>query len=193
MAYTRYDILYLDYDQEKGIDNSNNYIVHQPAVGFSSALGPNTSFGASVGYWLRDIENENSEDGAVFNANLSTQGERVGFNAQTDAGYDLDLGTSQNRGFSRYSDSSVNVDYQFRENSRFFANARYRWEDYTDTNRTDHTYGGRIGFAHTFRNWFTFSLEGGHIRRDAKDSNDEFENNRVILQLTAAYPIPFWD
>jgi hypothetical protein len=192
ITYARYGILYLNYDEEHGIDN-NNYMVHQPTVGLSFAIGPNTSFGASVGYWRRDINNENSEDGASLNANFSAQGEKSSLSIQTNSGYDLDIGTSQNQGFSKYSDSSVNVDYQLRENSRFFATARYRWEDFADTDRTDHTYGGRIGFAHTFRNWFTLALEGGHLRRDSNENDQEFTDNRVLLRLTAAYPIPFWD
>jgi hypothetical protein len=192
ITYARYNILYLDYDEEHGIDN-NNYIVHQTTVGFSSALGANTSLGASFGYWRRDINNENSEDGASLNANFNAQGEKATLNVQTDSGYDLDVGTSQNQGFSKYSDSSCNVSYQLAENLNLFATARYRWEDYADTNRTDHTYGGRIGFNHTFRNWFTLSLEGGHLRRDSNENNQEFKDNRVVLRLTAAYPIPFWD
>jgi len=190
-AYARYNLVYQDFDDEVGGDN-NNYIVHEPAIGVNLSLGPHTELGVEVGYFRQDVKNENGEDGFVLNANFNTQKERTTFNLQTNNGYEQDYGTSENRGFSKYSDNSARVDYQLAENIGIFATARYRWEDFTETNRTDHTYGGRAGLGYTFHRWLTLSLEGGHLRRDSTDSNDEFKDNRVMLQLIAAYPIPLF-
>jgi hypothetical protein len=191
IAYARYSIVYLDADDEIGTD-TDDYYVHQPALGLSMSLGPNTSFGAEVGYFLQDPDDGDNEEGFVFNGSLNTRRERASFNITTNTGYDLDYGSSDNQGFSKFSDNSARVDYELTENLGIFATARYRWEDFTETNRTDQTYGGRAGFNYVFRDWLNLSLEGGHLRRDSDDEVDEFTDNRVTLRITTAYPIPLF-
>jgi hypothetical protein len=190
IAYARYSIVFLDYDDELRVDN-DDYVVHEPTVGVSVGISPHTQFEAEVGYFLQDPDDGENEEGFVFNASLDTRRERASFNITTNTGYDLDYGSSDNQGFSKYSDNSARVDYELTENFGIFASARYRWEDYTETNRTDHTYGGRAGINYSFRRWLTASLEGGHLRRDSDEDNDEFKDNRVTLRITTSYPIPF--
>jgi hypothetical protein len=196
IAYARYNIVYQDYDHEFGALStlvSEDYVVHQPTLGVSLDLGPNTEFGVEFGYFRQDFDGDrNGEDGYVLNGSFDTRGERTRFGIQTNSGYDLDYGSSDNQGFSKYSDNSARVDYELNENLGIFATARYRWEDFTETNRTDHTYGGRAGLGYTFRRWLSVSLEGGHLRRDSTDSNDEFTDNRVTLRITTSYPIPLF-
>jgi hypothetical protein len=189
LAYARYSVVYRNADDEIGTD-SEDYIVHQPALGLSMSFGPNTSLGAEAGYFLQDPDDGDNEEGFVFNGNLNTRRERASFNLTSNTGYDLDYGTSDNQGFSKFSDNSARVDYELSENLGVFGTARYRWEDFTETNRTDHTYGGRAGLRYTFRRWLTASLEGGHLRRDSNDDAEEFTDNRVTLRITTSYPIP---
>jgi hypothetical protein len=194
LAYARYSIVYQDFDQEFGALSklvSEDFVVHQPSVGFSLLLGPNTDLGAEFGYFRQEYDGDrNGEDGFVLNASFNTRGERTTFGIQTDSGYDLDYGTSENRGFSKYSDNSARLDYQLAENFGVFASARYRWEDFSDPDRTDHTYGGRAGLTYSFRRWLTASLEGAHLRRDSDEDAEEFKDNRVMLSITTSYPIP---
>ena len=168
-------------------------VIHQPTVGLSLVLGANTNLGAEFGYFRQEFDHKKGEDGYVFNGSFNTRGERTTFSILTDTGYSLDYGTSQNQGFSKYSDSSANVGFQLTESLNLFATARYRWEDFTETNRTDHTYGGRAGLGYAFRHWLSLSLEGGHLRRDSTENDQEFSDNRVTLRITTSYPIPFGD
>ena len=195
IGYARYNILYQDFDNEFGAVSkqvSENYVVHQPTLGLSLLLGPNTDFGAEIGYFRQEFKHKKGEDGYVLNGSFNTRGERTTFSIQTDSGYSLDYGTSDNQGFSKYSDNSANVGYQLTENLNLFATARYRWEDFTETNRTDHTYGGRAGLGYTFRDWLSLSLEGGHLRRDSNENDQEFTDNRVTLSITTSYPFPLF-
>jgi hypothetical protein len=191
IAYARYSILYQDFDDEFGGIN-DDYVVHQPTLGFNTDLGPNTELGAEFGYFHQEVDDRSGEDGFVLNASFNTRRERTTFGIQTNTGYDLDYGTSQNRGTSKYSDNSTRVDYQLTEDLGLFATARYRWEDFTELDQTDHTYGGRAGLNYTFRRWLSVSLEGGHLRRDSDDDAQEFKDNRVTLRITTAYPIPLF-
>jgi hypothetical protein len=193
IGYARYNIVYQDFDHEFGALSTlanEDYVVHQATVGLISGLGPNTDFEAEFGYFRQELDDRKGEDGYVLNANFSTQREKISFLAESNNGYEQDYGTSQNRGFSKYSDNSARVDYEVIENLNIFATARYRWEDFTETNRTDHTYGGRAGLGYIFHRWLTLFLEGGHLRRDSDEDNQEFIDNRVTLRITTSYPIP---
>jgi len=195
IVYARYNIVYQDFDHEFGALStlvSEDYVVHQPTVGLSFAFGPSTDFAAAFGYFRQEFDHRKGEDGYVLNGSFKTGGERTTFSIQSDSGYSLDYGTSDNQGFSKYSDSSGNISYQLTEGLSAFASARYRWEDFTETNRTDHTYGGRAGLNYSFRRWLSLSLEGGHLRRDSNESDQEFTDNRVTLRITTSYPIPLF-
>jgi hypothetical protein len=192
IAYARYNFVYQDFDDEISVDN-NDYFVHQPTLGVNLSFGPHTSLGAEVGYFLQDPDEGDKQEGFVFNGRFNTQRERTAFSISSNTGYNQDYGSSQNQGFAKYSDSSANIAYQLTENLNVFANARYRWEDFTETDRTDHTYGGRVGFNYSFRRWLAVSLDGGHLRRDSNEDDEEFIDNRVTLRITTSYPIPFGD
>jgi hypothetical protein len=192
-TYARYNLVYQDFDDEIGFQN-DDFVVHQPTLGLNFLFGPNTEFEAEAGYFRQEFDGDRKgEDGFVLNASFNTRGERTRLGIQTNSGYDLDYGTSENRGISKYSDNSGRVDYQLSENLGIFATARYRWEDFTEINQTDHTYGGRAGLGYTFRRWLRLSLEGGHLRRDSNEDDREFKDNRVTLRVTTSYPIPFGD
>jgi hypothetical protein len=191
ILYAKYNIDYQDFDDEVGANN-DDYMVHRPVLGLAFKFDPNTEFQALVGYFRQDFENgDKGADGFVFDFSFNTRREKTSFRVESESGYNLDYGSSENQGFSKFSDSSARVDYELTENFGIFATARYRWEDFTETNRTDHTYGGRAGLTYSFRRWLTASLEGGHLRRDSDEEENEFTDNRVTLSITAEYPIPF--
>ena len=79
----------------------------RPTIGVNLSLGPNTALGVEVGYFRQDVNNENGEDGFVLNGSFNTQKDRTSFGIQTNNGYEQDYGTSENRGFSKYSDNSA--------------------------------------------------------------------------------------
>jgi len=196
IGYARYSIVYQDFDQEFGIISkveNEDYAVHQATVGVNLGLGANTDFGIELGYFRQEFKDSKGEDGYVLNGNFNTRGERTSLSLQSSSGYELDYGTSDDRGFSKYSDNSARVNYELRENLGIYAIARYRWEDFTEIDETDHTWGGTGGLAYSFRRWLGLSLEGRHLRRDSTDSSREFTENRVTLRITTSYPIPFGD
>jgi hypothetical protein len=187
LIFARYSILGIDFDNETSAI-SDDYLVHQSTLGLSLRFSPNTELGAEVGYFRQDIENGNGEDGFVLNANFNTRGQRTSLRIWSNTGYNLDYGSSDNQGFSKSSSNSANISYQLTDDFNVFASARYRWQDFTEIDRSEHTYGGSAGLAFGFWRWLTLSLEGAHLRRDSNDAARDFDDNRVTLRITAAYP-----
>ena len=190
LIYVRYNIEYQDFDDEVGGDN-DDYIVHRPVLGLGFKFGPQTEFRTEVGYFRQEFKEGKGADGLVLDAIFNTRREKALFQAESNTGYNLDYGTSENQGFSKYSDNSATISYQLAEALDIFASASYRWEDFTKDDRTDHTYGCRAGLNYRFREWLSLSLEGGHLRRDSNENDQEFTDNRITLRITTSYPIPF--
>jgi hypothetical protein len=191
IVYAGYNFVYQDFDNEFGVDN-NDYFVHQPSLGLTMSLSQYTSLGVEVGYFLQDPDKGDKQGGFVFNGSFNTQREKASIGLSSNTGYNLDYGSSDNQGFSKFSDNSATLSYQLTEAFTVSASARYRWDDYTETNRTDHTYGGKIGISYKLQDWLGLTLEGGHLRRDSNDNAEEFTDNRVTLSIVTSYPIPLF-
>lgn len=190
--YARYDFLYHDFDEQAVADRENDYRVHEWALGINWELSPRTEFGVEGGYWLQDYLHGDSKDGAMFSGTLTTSIQRATFSLAAGCGYDQDYYSAENLGSTEYCEVSGSADYLLTESLRIFGSASHRWNDYYETEEIDRTddrvWRGSAGFSLSFWRYLTLSLEGTHSERDSDDASEEFEDNRVMLRLTGAYP-----
>ena len=107
-------------------------------------------------------------------------------------GYDQDYFTSENLGSSKFREVSGSADYLITENLRAFTSASYRWEEFfgadTRRDRKDKVWRASAGFSLSFWRYLTLSLAGTHTERDSDVRRWDFEDNRVMLRVTGAYP-----
>lgn len=193
--YARYDFLYHDFDEQAVADRENDYRVHEWALGINWELSPRTEFGVEGGYWLQDYLHGDSEDGAMFSGTLTTRTQRATFSLAAGCGYVQDYYSAENLGLSKFRQVSGSADYLLTESLRIFGSASHRWNDYYETKEVDRTddrvWRATGGLSLSFWRWFTLSLEGTHSERDSDDASEEFQDNRVMLRLTGAYPYVF--
>ena len=189
-VYARYSLLRQDFDRTvPGI--TEDYWVHEVVFGFGFTFSPQTEFAIDAGHYVQDFEDRKGRDGPAFNASLNTRTQRASFSITGNIGYDIDYGTTTNFGFTEVRGVFGSADYLLKENLRAFVSGDYRWRDYIEVDRTDETWGARVGAAYSFWRWFTVTLEGGHAERTSTSSAAEFRDNRVTLRLTAGYPWVF--
>jgi hypothetical protein len=188
--YARYNFLYQDFEQPDAGAETNDYRVHQGALGISLALGPHTDFNAEGGYFLQDYFNGDQTEGGTFSGSLTTRTQRSSVSLAASGGYDQDYYSAENLGSSKYRQASGSADYLITETLRAFTSATYRWEDFfeTEDDRKDKVWRATGGLSFSFWRWLTLSLEGTHTERDSDDPGMDFEDNRVMLRLTGAYP-----
>jgi hypothetical protein len=192
--YARYNFLYHDFEQpDAGGAEADDYRVHQGALGVSVALGPQTDFNIEGGYFLQDYLNGAEIEGGTFSGNLSTRMQRASLRIEGSGGYDQDYYSAENLGSSEYRQVSGSADYLITETLRAFTSASYRWEDFfeTEDDRKDEVWRGSAGLSLSFWRYLTLSLEGTHSERDSDMDAIDFEDNRVMLRLTGAYPYVF--
>jgi hypothetical protein len=196
VVYASYYFLFQDFTDRGAATDTDDYGLHEGGLGLIVPLGSNTTFDAEGGYFYQDFQNGGSRDGPTFRANLATTQERSSFSISGSGGYDQDYYSSENLGSSEFYDASGTATYMLTENFRTFADASYRWEkfygDDDTSDRRDKTWLVSGGLGYTLRDWLTLSLEGTHLRRDSTDNDQEFTDNRVMLLITASYPIPIY-
>ncbi len=192
-VYARYDFLYHDFEEPDADDETNDFRVHQGALGVSLALGSNTDLNLEGGHFLQDYLNGNQAEGPIFSGSLSTRMKRTSLHLEGSAGWNQDYYSSENLGSYEYRQVLGTADYLLTESLRIFGSASYYWEHFLETayDRTDEVWHAAGGLSFSFWRWLTLALEGSHMQRDSDESTMEFEDNRVMLRLTGAYPYVF--
>jgi hypothetical protein len=186
--YGRYDFQYNDFEPPE----ANDYRVHQGALGVSLTLGANTDFNIDAGYFVQDYLNGYQIEGATFGGSLNTRMQRASIGLAGSGGYDQDYYTAENLGSFKFREFSGSADYLITENVRVFTSASHHRQEFfeadTPRDRKDKVWRGSAGISLSFWRYLTLSLEGTHLERDSDDRRVEFEDNRVMLRLTGAYP-----
>jgi hypothetical protein len=189
--YGRYDLLYQDFEPSE----ANDYRVHQEALGVILALGPHTDFNMEGGYFVQDYLNGDQMEGGAFSGSLSTRIKRASLRLAASGGYDQDYFSSENLGSYKFRQVSGSADYLMTETLRAFGSASYGWQEFfgadTQRDRKDRVWHGSAGLSLSFWQWLTLSLEGTHSERDSDDPAMDFEDNRIMLHITGAYPYSF--
>ena len=193
--YVRYEYLDHDFDDPATTTQRNDYQVHKELLGLDMTLGPHTEVGLEAGYYFQDYDNGNSTDGLSFSGALTTSTQRASFGLEGSGGYDEDYFTDENLGSTKFRQVSGSADYIIAEDLNLFISGSYRWEEFFGADdvrdRKDDLWRTTVGLSVSCWRWFTVSLEGIHSERDSDDPSRDFEDNRAMFRITAAYPVRF--
>lgn len=191
-VYVRYDFLDHDYEDPASASERNDYQVHEGNLGVSLGLGPHTEFNLEGGYFFQDYDAGDHTDGVSFSGSLITRARRTTLRLEGSGGYGEDYYSSEDLGSTQFRQVSGSADYLLTEDLRIFGSASYRWEEFFGEDalrdRTDKVWRTTAGLSFSFWRRLSLSLQGTHSERDSDDPSEEFEDNRVMLRLTAAYP-----
>ena len=193
LFYVRYEFLDHDFDDPATATERNDYKVHDEAMGLDFALGPNTNLLIEAGYYSQDYDNGDSTDGFSYSGAFGTSTQKASFNLQASGGHDQDYYSDENLGSSEFRQISGSADYLLAEDLRAFASGSYRREEFfgadDQEDRQDDLWRVTGGVSLSFWRWMTLSLEATHSERDSDDPSRDFEDNRAMFRITAAYPV----
>jgi hypothetical protein len=190
-----YSHTYHDFDE----DQEQDFQVYNPAVGIDWDITEMTSLTADVGYFYRDIMDEEfgdeeDEDGLTLDGGLDTEWRvKRGYLQLTGSGgYDQNYQSAENLGFSIFYQASAIGEYQLTEELGLFVEASYRWDKFLDEEpeRTDEEQNYSAGLRYALTRWLSFTLQNTYRRLDSDEERREYKENRTSLSMTIA-PRPF--
>ncbi len=189
-AFLQYAYLQTEYE---GV--SENYKVHNPGIGINYLSGEHTNISMAIGYFMRERERSQNDQGAIFTGTLVTayRYSRGTISLNADSGYTQDTFATENLGFYVYSGANIRADYGFTRTLRGDIFCAYRYAKYLDTepNIEDHEMNGGVGVSFQTLSWMRFRLEYAHYDLISNDEIREYKENRVTLTLTLEPSTPF--
>ena len=183
-AYVEYSYVYYDY-----LDSGEDYRVYNPLAGFSWQEQENTRLAASFGYFYRDNEISDDDDGIVGSIETVynwAEGSSIAFNGE--AGYDLASFGAQDLGFNPFYSVQGAVTHPF--GRRLVGNilAGYRINQYPDEtpDRDDTLIRVGCGLAFQALPWMTVRLDYLFQKLNSNINTEDYTDNRGILSVTFA-------
>ena len=181
-AYVAYGFTTRDFD---GLEE--DYDVHNGSVGLDHAFSPEYSVSAGAGYFVRVNDISDNQDGPTFNLALTRAFARGTFTVGGDGGWAEDYIDRDRTGFTKYYGGFARVTYQVLEQVGIYAGASYR-QDKDDLDVQSKFFRGNCGVRWSFMRWFALSLDYTYADRNSDIDTDSYNNNRVMLVLSAAKP-----
>lgn len=185
--HVKYDLL-RQYFTEPG----NDYWVHRGAIGADFELAPDRGASLEVGHFLMNTDNESSRKGLMLQSEFHTRTEKSSFQISASGGFNQDYFSSQNLGSSQYREIAGNAAHSLAEKLQVYAAASHRWEEFFGTtivpDRKDRTWRVSSGASLSFLQWMTLALDASHTQRASSSDDNNVEDNRISLRLTASRP-----
>lgn len=198
--YYGYDSTEFDGDEEDtefdGVVDEEDYVIHHGGLGYSQQVTNNTSWSISGGYFYRDRDRSDYNDGLEGFASVITAFERGSLTLEGSGGYREQYLESENLGFTEYYRASVLFDYQLLEKLTMSISGLYTRDEYKDTTpqRDDDTWQAGVSLDYELLPWLSSSLSYLHRQRDSTEREEEYAVNRITLTFVMFYlsePKPF--
>jgi len=166
---------------------SVDYDVNEPSMGISYAFSPTLNGSVQAGYFLKNPETGEKEDGISYKANITNRDVRTRYAVSLQGGYNEDFFTSENLGFSKYHrlTGSVNHSLDMRTSVGLYGSGERA--DFDSDDRRDWIWG--IGATASYQplKWLIFSLDASHKNRDSNIEINDYTENRGVIIITATY------
>ena len=125
--------LYYGYNSTDFDGDEEDYVVHRGGLGYSQQVTENTSWSISGGYFYRDRDQSDDNDGLEGAASFTTTFERGSFTLDAAGGYREQYIEAENLGFSIFYRASLTFDYQLMEKLTTTISGFYQRDEYLDT------------------------------------------------------------
>jgi hypothetical protein len=177
--FGRYGYAYRDND-----DDTDDYQVHAPSVGFSYQLAEDSRVSLGLGYFYQEFDDGGNEQGAFVNGDLFKRWNFRRWSASLlgRAGLDRNDFGNQRLGFEWFAGIIGTASYNFTRNFFGTVNGRYRYSDFINESREDIRYSAGAGLSWLPTRWMTLSLDYLFNRLDSTAVQD-YDENRVWLRL----------
>jgi predicted porin len=201
--YGQYLHIYRDWDEEGVVsadgEIETNYIVYAPSAGVFYEFDRDLSASLGLGWFYRQIEDDDDQDGPFFDAGINKLWAAPGWSirARGSSGIDSEDFSDRNEGFRRFAQAELIGRYDFTQRLFGDARLRYRYSDFlqSDNDEKDHRYTAGVGVGYLVFRWMTVRVGYDFDKLDNINGVDDYEQNRVYATVTLQPDVPWriWD
>lgn len=178
--------------------DNENYSIYNPYVGIDWAISEDSNFAIDAGYFMRDRETSEDEDGFTIDGDLATSWRfrRGSIRLSGSSGYRESYLDAENLGFSMYYGADCDAEYGFTKEIRGYLFTSYDVDEYQDAapgeeGRTDYRTKVGGGITSIAYRWLRLRLEYAFRFLDSTEDDYDYRENRVLLRISVVPPRPF--
>lgn len=168
--------------------SSDDYTIYQPYVGMDYQFTKDSYAGVAVGYYFRDKREGDDDSGMTVEIDLGTgwSFKRGSIRLSGSSGYDAGYGTAQNLGFNQYYGASLAGTYELAKRLTGTAGLYLIRQEYLDEDpvQKDTTATATVSLGYEVRKWLFTSLRYSYRTTDSNVAEEDYDENRVMLQVT---------
>lgn len=181
-GYIEYEHIYFDF-----VNDGEDYRVYSPQVGFTWSERSNTSFAASFGYFYRDNEFSEDDDGIVGSFDMThawATGSSFGVNGRV--GYDRAYFGAQDLGFNPFFEVGGRITYLLSRRITGSLEAAYRRSLFIDLtpDREDGIWRAVAGLEYQALPWLRFNLDYRYRQVNSNFDLNDYVENLGVLSVT---------
>ncbi|RTZ95686.1 MAG: hypothetical protein DSY90_12695 [Deltaproteobacteria bacterium] len=184
-AFVQYEhtvVKYRDHADAGSID----YQVFEPSLGITYNIQNGLTLSLRLGYFKEDRDEGENVDGPSGDIALTKTLRNGSISLTGSAGQENTVLNAENLGFTKFYETGIEVEYRLMRNlsgnlSTSYRNAKF---EETDTNREDDIIEARVGLIYAVTPWLSTRLGYSYQTLDSTLPEDEYDENRVLLQVT---------
>ena len=187
-VYTRYAYSTRNFDRV----SSEDYHVHEAAFGIDHAVSRRASLFAEGGYFWKEREQAPKDrvEGYLAGAGWNQRFEHGTLQLGVQHGWDDGLLEEEVRGFTRYWSYQARVSRQLSRHTEAYAGGLMRTNDY-ELKEDETVAQAGVGISARLKEWLYMTLGVDHRRLISDNPDNEYQDNRVFLLLSAEATRPY--
>ncbi|MGD9157960.1 MAG: outer membrane beta-barrel protein [Desulfobacteraceae bacterium] len=168
-------------------DYEVDYGVYEGTIGCEKNISEDFSYSVSAGYFTRQDDTEDDDNGFNFDISLTKNFERGSFSLNGRSGWGEAYLESERRGFTKNQSITSSYNYQVTENISNNASISYR-QDKDEAARKSKSIEARYGWSLSLFRYYLVSLDYTCAVRDDDLDSDDYLVNRVMFSLRWSRP-----
>ncbi|MFH2066610.1 MAG: outer membrane beta-barrel protein [Pseudomonadota bacterium] len=180
-------------------DREEDYQIYNPSIGIRYIPREDTNIRVSVGYYIQDWEISDDDSGFIANCDIDKTWmfRQASIRINGSSGYDISYLDATNLGFRLYYGAGINAEYRITRDVAGYLFSAYRWEDYppddtaAEEDREDHNLEYGVGFTYQATPWLSSRVQGSSRFLKSTDHENDFMDNRILLNLTLSPSQPY--
>ena len=179
-----YDYTYRNFT---GLNNEEDYMVHEASLGFEKQISEDLSYNISAGYFVQDREYSEDGNGVIFDSSLTKKMNRGSFSIDAKGGWDEVILEAERRGFTKYQQLGTAFTYNITRDLINYFSISYR-HDKDSINRESRTVRANYGLRWLISRYYSATIDYLRATRDDDNIDEEYSDNRVMLGIRWSRP-----